>query len=90
VTHTAATNELAGTVLTMPDFNGELALLDRSDQLIVYQAAQSSPSFICALDNSGGYTSYHCAGSAGGWHQAICDDELDLSTNPRDLKYYSA
>ena len=43
------------------------------DQLIIYQGTKANPTFICALDNSGGYTQPQCPGSAGGWHQSSCD-----------------
>ena len=72
ITHTAATDEAAGTVLTVSDFDGTLSLSSASDQLLVYQGTQASPTFVCALDNSGRYANPMCAGSVGGWHQASC------------------
>eukprot|EP00966_Prymnesium_polylepis_P088607 2050492-Prymnesium_polylepis.3 len=88
VSHTAVVDEPAGTVLTIADFSGTLQLHTLSDQLLVYQGAKSSPTFLCALDNSGGFTRANCydssgEDSSGGWHQASCQDQ-------DDLKYYSA
>ena len=83
VTHSAAAEEPAGTVLTMGHFSGPLDLSSAADQLIVYQGRQASPSFICALDNSYGTSSSFCPGSIGGWHQAHCTSDVFSA-------YYSA
>eukprot|EP00966_Prymnesium_polylepis_P320741 7377112-Prymnesium_polylepis.2 len=88
VTHTATSNEAAGTVLRMPDFAGRLQIQrDHGDQVIVYQGRKSNPTFICALDNSGGYTNQHCPASTGGWHQANCDAHTQ---GEQGRTYYSA
>ena len=47
-------------------------LQSNADQLLVYQGTKANPTFICALDNSGGYTHAWCTGSSGGWHRSSC------------------
>ena len=51
-------------------------LQDRADQLLIYQGTKANPTFICALDNSGGHTQTQCPGSSGGWHQSSCSGDL--------------
>ena len=53
VVHTAVDDEPPGTVLTHTDFSGTLLHLNSQDQLLVYQGAQSDPTFLCAFDWSG-------------------------------------
>eukprot|EP00966_Prymnesium_polylepis_P320740 7377112-Prymnesium_polylepis.1 len=84
--HTAASLEPAGTVLTTSDFDTFLTLHDRSDQLLVYQGTYNSPTFVCALDNSGGFTLASCPGTNGGWNQADCTQWGDHSGR----QYYSS
>jgi len=51
--HTAVDDEPPGTVLTQADFSGPSFYLDYQDQLLVYQGAESDPTFLCAFDWSG-------------------------------------
>eukprot|EP00966_Prymnesium_polylepis_P299789 6927680-Prymnesium_polylepis.2 len=67
-THVAIADEPAGTVLTMADFDNTLDLGNMADLLLVYQGTSTNPTFLCALDNSGGYVSFSSSGSVGGWH----------------------
>ena len=53
VVHTASDDEPPGTVLTQADFSGGALSLDSSDQLLIYQGAESNPTFLCAFDWSG-------------------------------------
>ena len=53
VVHTASDDEPPGTVLTQADFSGGALSLDGSDQLLIYQGAESNPTFLCAFDWSG-------------------------------------
>jgi len=62
VVHTASDDEPPGTVLTQADFgddpatsgwNPALSLSDYRDQLLVYQGAESDPTFLCAFDWTG-------------------------------------
>ena len=67
VVHTAVDDEPPGTVLTHTDFSGGPLNLNSQDQLLVYQGAQSDPTFLCAFDWSGyhwkttdwSYSDYH-------------------------------
>eukprot|EP00966_Prymnesium_polylepis_P118987 2750342-Prymnesium_polylepis.1 len=79
VTHSAAAEEPAGTVLRIADFTRgiDLTVPMSSDQLIVYQGVRSNPTFLCALDNSGTVSLGTCPGSTGGWHQDVCADRMD-------------
>eukprot|EP00966_Prymnesium_polylepis_P228357 5285232-Prymnesium_polylepis.1 len=71
----------------MSDFDETLYLGSGADQLLVYRGLQTSPTFLCALDNSagftGGYATAKCSGSTGGWGQAVCETAYYLM-------YYSA
>ncbi|KAL1515912.1 hypothetical protein AB1Y20_002526 [Prymnesium parvum] len=84
VFHVASVEEPAGTVLLGDDFNGLLSISSSADQLIVYRGSQVNPTFICALDNSGGFAALGCPGSFGGWHQSNCGDDTAMFT------FYSA
>ena len=53
VMHTASDDEAPGTVLTQANFSGGALSLDSSDQLLIYQGAESNPTFLCAFDWSG-------------------------------------
>ena len=53
VVHTAVDDEPPGTVLTQADFSGGSLDLHYQDQLLVYQGAESDPTFLCAFDWSG-------------------------------------
>ena len=53
-----------------------------ADQLIVYQGSRRNPQFICALDNSGGFSTSQCPGSRGGWHRPSCNQRSAM-------RYYS-
>eukprot|EP00966_Prymnesium_polylepis_P198281 4595059-Prymnesium_polylepis.1 len=77
VTHAAAADEPAGTVLRIADFTLGIDLNTFSDQLIVYQGVPSNQTFLCALDNSGTVSLESCPGSTGGWHQDACTDRTD-------------
>eukprot|EP00966_Prymnesium_polylepis_P115178 2662436-Prymnesium_polylepis.1 len=82
----------------MSDFSGSLELDTDSDQLLVYQGTRTSPTFLCALDNSRGFTSYYCNGgsafnmrpgaSSSGWHQASCS--TNFATGQDGYEYFSA
>jgi len=50
VVHTAVDDEPPGTVLTQADFSGGWLNLNGQDQLLIYQGAQSDPTFLCAFD----------------------------------------
>eukprot|EP00966_Prymnesium_polylepis_P204526 4738112-Prymnesium_polylepis.1 len=94
-THTAIVHEPAGTVLTKANFSGALWLDGTADQLIVYQGAWESPRFLCALDNSGGYSAPRCRSNSaqGGWHLSYCErcDDFGFCSGqlPCVSKYYS-
>ena len=91
MTHTASAEEPAGTVLRHDptawlgtvDFVGSISLNAGSDQLIVYRGTMDNPTFLCALDTSGGYTPSRCPGSPGGWHQSFCDTSRTPDLNLR-------
>eukprot|EP00966_Prymnesium_polylepis_P234538 5425109-Prymnesium_polylepis.1 len=68
-TYTATTDRPAGTVLTASDFDGSIVFQGFADQLIVYRGTFESPTFLCALDNSGGFDG--CA-NGGSWRQTHC------------------
>ena len=53
VVHTASDDEPPGTVLTQANFSGGALNLGTRDQLLIYQGAEDSPTFLCALDYSG-------------------------------------
>ena len=53
VVHTASDDEAPGTVLTQADFSGGALSLDSSDQLLIYQGPEDTPTFLCAFDWSG-------------------------------------
>ena len=59
LTYTAQSDLATGTVLTESDF-GALRLSNTADQIIVYTGSRTSPTFLSALDNSKGYSSYQC------------------------------
>ena len=70
----ATTDQLAGSVLTLGDFYVSTLFsfhMSGADQLLVYQGPQASPTFLCALDNTRGYSG-SCPSSPGGWHQTAC------------------
>jgi len=69
-TYTATSDQPAGTVLTQSDF-GTLKLGNSADQILVYTGSKASPTFIAALDNSMGYSSYACDEDTSKGFQAV-------------------
>ena len=79
VSYVASAEQPAGTVLTSAHFSSTLNFQQEygpeGDHLIVYAGPKASPTFLCALDLSVGYSDYYCNDGAAniGWADASCD-----------------